>query len=159
MSAAIFGTGAKWHLCVSSLKSGSVISPALFNHFVSDYLIPDLDMMSYANDFVTTPMPLPHLWWRAAGGRLPLIQTPPTRPDDRGDRPVRSQAPNKGFMASPSNWPSQTTAAPDLPKRPLLAPIRLLFEAPVLPLFCRLADDPTSPDCHSTDHTVAHLFS
>ena len=30
----------------------------------------------------------PHLWWRAGGGRLPLSQTPPTRPDDRGDRLV-----------------------------------------------------------------------
>ena len=28
-----------------------VISPALFNHFVSDYPIPELDMTSYADDF------------------------------------------------------------------------------------------------------------
>ena len=33
------------------VTQGSVISPALFNHFVSDCPIPDLDMTSYSDDF------------------------------------------------------------------------------------------------------------
>ena len=32
-------------------RTGSVISPALFNHFVSDCPIPDLDKTSYTDDF------------------------------------------------------------------------------------------------------------
>ena len=33
------------------VPQGSIISPALFNHFVSDCPITDLDMTSYADDF------------------------------------------------------------------------------------------------------------
>ena len=33
------------------VPQGSAISPALFNHFVSDCPIPNLDTMSYADDF------------------------------------------------------------------------------------------------------------
>ena len=29
-----------------------------------------------------------HDWWRPGGGNIPLGQTPPTRPNDRGDCPV-----------------------------------------------------------------------
>ena len=42
---------------------------------------------------------------------------------------IRSQAPNKVLMATPSNRPSRKIAAPVLPKRPFLAPIRLLLKA------------------------------
>ena len=35
----------------AGVAQGSVISPALFNHFVSDCPIPDLDMTSYADHF------------------------------------------------------------------------------------------------------------
>ena len=35
----------------TGVLQGSVISPALFNHFISDCPIPDLAMTSYADDF------------------------------------------------------------------------------------------------------------
>ena len=35
----------------AGVPQGSTISSALFNHFVSDCAIPDLDMTSYADDF------------------------------------------------------------------------------------------------------------
>ena len=39
------------HQVRAGVPQGSIISPALFNHFVSYCTIPDLDMTSYADDF------------------------------------------------------------------------------------------------------------
>ena len=72
---------------------------------------------------------------------------------------VRSQAPNKVLMATPSNRPSRKTAAPVLPKRPFLAPIRLLLKAKSYRHSVGWADDPTCSDCQYTNHTLDHLFS
>ena len=85
-----------------------------------------------------------HLWWRTGEGAYPIAWR-----FLRGrmmEEIVWSQAPNKVFMATPpSNWPSRTTAASALPKRPLPGPILLLLEAPLLPPLRRLGRWRTPP--------------
>ena len=74
---------------------------------------------------VTTPSPSSHLWWRSGRGNLLLGQTPLTKSNDRGDRPV-SGTQQSAHSHSHSNRPSWTTAALVIPKRPFPALIRLL---------------------------------
>ena len=72
---------------------------------------------------------------------------------------ARSQAPNKGLMASP---PPIDPAKQLLP-RSYCSALSQLRSGHCLRLrsyrhFIGWADDPTCLDCRSTDHTVAHLF-
>ena len=77
----------------------------------------------------------------------------PPRLDDRGDHPVPGTQQGT-YGHSPSNWPSRITASTVIPQCPLPAPFHPLLKAPVL-----LSFYPTCPDCCSTNHTVAQLFS
>ena len=81
------------------------------------------------------------------GGGLPLGQTPPPGPDDRGYYPV----------------PGTQQAAHGSPPRidPALSQLRSCHCSRLQAYyhFVGWADDSTCPDCRSTDHTVAHLFS
>ena len=103
----------------------------------------------------------PHLWWHAGGRRLPIGQKP-TRPDVRRDCPVSGTKQSAHGHPLPLQL-TQPNCFPGHAKAP--------FPRPRSGYFSRLqfyrhsvgwANDPTCPDCHSTDqcdHTVAHLFS
>ena len=111
---------------------------------------------------VTTPTPLPppHLRGRAGRGRLPPGQTPPLGLDDRGDHPVpcAQQGANGSpslQLTQPNNCYHGHSAAPSLSSAPAINCSRLQAYRHSV----GWADDPTCPDCCSTDHTVAHLFS
>ena len=103
--------------------------------------------------------PSPHLRGRAGRGRLSLGQTLPPRPDDGGDHPVSGT--QQGAPGSPT--PPIDPAEQLLP-RSLRTDLSQLRSGHCSRLQAYRhsvgwADDPTCPDCRSTDHTVALLFS
>ena len=99
-------------------------------------------------------MPLPHLWWRAWGGHLPLGKMI--------EEIVWFQAPNKvhthGHPTPPPIDPTE-----QLLLRSYWIALSQLWSGYSSRVqsyrhSVSLADDSTCPNCHSTDHMVAHLL-
>ena len=102
-----------------------------------------------------------------------LSLTPHTRPDDRGYRQVSGT--NKVLMTTPTPPPPPQltqlnnccpgpTVAPSLSSVPTIVPAPQLLKWIFISfsngwIMAGEADDLTCPDCRTTNHTVAHLFS
>ena len=86
-----------------------------------------------------------------------LLLFPSRRPEDWGNHQVSGT--QQSAHGHSSNRPSPTTAAWSY--RSALSQLRsgCCSRLQSYRQSVGWADDPTCPDCHSTDHTVAHLFS